>query len=197
LAAVVLYVVLPDSLIIRPRWLIPVLEGAVVVPLTLTRPYRKSVEERLVRALAVALIGLVNLANVVSVALLVGRLVNGTARSGRSLVYDSAAIWLTNVIVFGLWFWELDRRGPGRRGTDEEGAPDFLYPQMATPELGMKDWRPGFIDYLYVSFTNATAFSPTDTMPLSATAKCLMALESIVSLLTVVVVAARAVNILH
>jgi uncharacterized membrane protein len=101
------------------------------------------------------------------------------------------------VIVFGLWFWELDRGGPGRRAEGVERNPDFLFPQMTSPDFAPADWRPGFFDYLYVALTNAAAFSPTDTMPMTLMAKALMSTQSLVSLLTVVVVAARAVNILH
>ncbi|HET9732225.1 MAG TPA: hypothetical protein VFP54_06070 [Acidimicrobiales bacterium] len=195
-AALVLYVVLPNSLIIRPRWLVPLLEGALLVPLAIGRPYRHPHEAQRLRVLAVGLIALINVANVVSVGLLVHRLVAGTSAKGRTLVYSAAAIWLTNVIVFGLWYWELDRGGPGVRDTNHERHPDFQYPQMVSPEMAPAGWRPSFLDYMYVSFTNAAAFSPTDTMPLTATSKTLMTIESLVSLLTVVVVAARAVNIL-
>jgi hypothetical protein len=100
------------------------------------------------------------------------------------------------VIVFGLWYWELDRGGPSARHDPHHREPDFLFPQMATPGSARPDWAPGFLDYLYVSFTNATAFSPTDTMPLTPLAKSLMAVQSAASLLTVALVAARAVNIL-
>lgn len=195
-AALILYTALPDPLIIRPRWVVPVLEGALLVPLTVGRPYRHATEARVLRGLAVGLIGLINVANVISVGLLVHRLVVGSAAKGRTLVYAAAAIWVTNVIVYGLWFWELDRGGPGVRGSHHQRHPDFLYPQMVSPQLAPARWRPSFVDYLYVSLTNAAAFSPTDTMPLTPTAKGLMAVESLVSLLTVVVVAARAVNIL-
>src|SRR5579884_1974232 len=181
-AALALYVVLPDSFIIRPRWLVPVLEGALVVPLTVGRPYRHPEEASVLRALAVALIALINLANVVSVGLLVQRLLAGTHASGRTLLYSAVAIWLTNVIVFGLWFWELDRGGPARRKTAGELRPDFLFPQMVSPEVAPSGWRPAYLDYLYVAFTNATAFSPTDTMPLSVMAKTLMTVESLVSM---------------
>lgn len=194
--AIVLYAVLPSAFIIRPRWLIPFLEGVLVVPLTVGRPYRHPEEAVRLRAMAVALIGLVNLANVVSVGLLVRKLIAGSHASGRSLVYSALAIWLTNVIVFALWFWELDRGGPAVRATAAERHPDFQFPQMMSPEMGPANWRPSFLDYLYVGFTNAAAFSPTDTMPLTATAKTLMTLESLVSMLTVIMVAARAVNIL-
>jgi hypothetical protein len=195
-AALVLYAVLPDPLIIRPRLLIPLLEVALVVPLTVGRPYRHPEEATRLRALAVALIALINLANVVSVGLLVHRLLVGTHANGRTLVYSAAAIWLTNVIVFGLWFWELDRGGPAIRRTPRERHPDFAFPQMVSPELSAPAWKPAFLDYMYVAFTNATAFSPTDTMPLTLMAKVLMAVESMVSMLTIVMVAARAVNIL-
>ena len=105
-------------------------------------------------------------------------------------------MWSMNVLVFALWFWELDSGGPHARCRAEEVKPDFLFPQQATPEIAEPGWRPNFIDYLYVSFTNATAFSPTDTMPLSRWAKVLMLVESAASLVLAVMVAARAINIL-
>jgi hypothetical protein len=105
-------------------------------------------------------------------------------------------IWLTNVIVFGLWYWDLDRGGPATRLHENHRRPDFLFPQMSTPGSG-PNWTPDFLDYLYTSFTNATAFSPTDTMPLTAWAKLLMMVQSLASLLTVALVVSRAVNILN
>jgi hypothetical protein len=117
-------------------------------------------------------------------------------QNGRELIVASVGIWLTNVIVFGLWYWELDRGGPYARHREDHPEPDFLFPQMCTPGAGRPDWAPGFTDYLYVSLTNATAFSPTDTMPLTPMAKLLMGGQAIASLLTVAVVASRAVNIL-
>jgi hypothetical protein len=100
-------------------------------------------------------------------------------------------------VAFALWYWEFDRGGPFARAAGERPHPDFLFPQMATPEVTHPDWEPYFVDYLYVSFTNATAFSPTDTMPMSRWAKGLMAVQSAVALSTVALVVARAVNILH
>jgi uncharacterized membrane protein len=105
-------------------------------------------------------------------------------------------IWLTNVIIFGLWYWELDRGGPGARCAPVHREPDFLFPQMVNPGTAPKGWTPNFLDYLYVSFTNASAFSPTDTMPLTEMSKILMLVQSLASLLIVALVAARAVNIL-
>jgi uncharacterized membrane protein len=175
---------------------IPALEGALLIPLTVRAPYRHREEVRLVRFASLLLIGLVNLANVASLALLVRVVLSGGAVSGRQLVFSGIQIWLTLILVFALWYWELDRGGPALRGHADQRNPDFLFPQMATHELGQTDWMPGFLDYLYLSFTNATAFSPTDTMPLTSRAKVLMLIEALASITTVVMVAGRAVNIL-
>lgn len=116
--------------------------------------------------------------------------------TGQSLLLDALNIWFTNIVVFSLWFWNLDRGGPVLRGLTKNGNPDFLFPQKIGNMRGDETWTPGFIDYFFVSFTNATAFSPTDTLPLSARCKLLMAVEASASLLTVGLVTARAVNIL-
>lgn len=195
-AAVVLYVALPDKLRIVPIWILPTLEAALLVPLTVFAPHRHLEESRWRRVAALALIALVNAANLVSLVLLVHELLYGSKANGRELIVASIEIWLTNVIVFGLWYWELDRGGPGERCRHHHRQPDFLFPQMATPGAAPERWVPSFVDYLYVSFTNATAFSPTDTMPLTEWAKLLMLVQSLASLLTVALVAARAVNIL-
>ncbi len=194
--AVVLYVVLPNTLIIGPRYLIPALELVLLLPLSILNPYREVHETKALRFLAIGLIALVNLANFASLALLVYRLLNSANVNAKTLVYAALAVWFTNIIVFGLWFWELDRGGPAKRNTHHERNPDFLFPQMTQPSLAPGNWSPNFLDYLYVALTNATAFSPTDTMPLSSAAKALMSGESVISMLTVIIVAARAVNIL-
>ena len=112
------------------------------------------------------------------------------------LLVSGGVIWLTNVIAFGLWYWEFDRGGPVARANAERMYPDFQFVQMASPGLAPPDWEPAFADYLYLSFTNATAFSPTDTMPLSRWAKLAMTVQAAVSIVTVALVVARAVNIL-
>lgn len=117
--------------------------------------------------------------------------------AAHELIRAAIHMWCTNVIVFALWFWQLDSGGPMVRHAEASTTPDFLFPQTATPEFASPGWRPKFLDYLYVSFTNATAFSPTDAMPLTQWAKMLMLVESASSLLLLVMVAARAVNILH
>jgi hypothetical protein len=114
----------------------------------------------------------------------------------QRLLLTGAAIWITNVIVFALWYWESDRGGPGARAEGGRPHPDFLFAQMQSPELAPPDWEPGFADYLFLSFTNASAFSPTDVLPLSRWAKMTMMLQAAVSLSTVALVVARAVNVL-
>jgi hypothetical protein len=106
-------------------------------------------------------------------------------------------IWTTNVVVFGLWFWSIDRGGPIRRFEPDPPPPDFQFPQMENPQLAAPDWHPRLFDYVYISFTNSIAFSPTDAMPLSRRAKAMMLASSSVSAITVLLVAARAVNIFN
>ena len=148
------------------------------------------------RAASLTLVAVVSAANVASLVLLVHSLLNGVQRAGAELFFAAMQIWLTNVIVFGLWYWELDRGGPSARCRTSHREPDFLFPQMTTPAAAPPNWAPRFLDYLYVAFTNATAFSPTDTMPMTTWAKILMAIQSLTSLITVALVAGRAVNVL-
>lgn len=198
--AITLYVVLPSKLIFGPRFLIPILEAALLIPLNIAVPFRNHTETTIFRVMAVGLILLINISNLASVALLIKQLLVNNSLSGKVLVAAAAAIWLTNIFVFGLWFWEVDRGGPAKRAMAlVDGVtlkPDFLFPQMSIEQLQSSAWRPSFFDYLYLSLTNATAFSPTDTLPLTKIAKALMASESLVSMVTVLIVAARAVNIL-
>ncbi len=197
LAAIALQLILPETLIrgLGNRALIPALEGALLVVLLIANPGHISTEQRRLRAVSVALISLITIANFVSLMELIHALLYVAKTAGRPLVYSSVPVWLTNVIVFGLWYWELDRGGPAARQEPERRHADFLFPQMSTPGSA-PGWVPSFLDYLYTSFTNATAFSPTDTMPLTAWAKFLMMLQSMAALVTVAVVVSRAVNIL-
>jgi hypothetical protein len=157
------------------------------------RSHRVYVERRIA---ALFVIAVVSAANAASIVLLVHLLVNGAHAQANLLLRAGIHMWCLNVLVFALWFWELDNGGPFARLTAAAETRDFLFPQQADPGVGSPGWRPLFLDYLYVSFTNATAFSPTDAMPLSRWAKVLMLLESVASLLLAVMVAARAVNIL-
>jgi hypothetical protein len=152
------------------------------------------------REIVIALLGLVWVFNVLGVAVLVISLVSHTAVhiTGRQLLMSGGVVWLANAIAFGLAYWELDSGGPVARAlATAPRKPDFQFPQDENPELAREGWAPRLMDYFYVSLTNATAFSPTDAMPLTRLAKTLMAAESTLSAITVLLVAARAVNILQ
>lgn len=203
--------IINDQFFIGPRWLFPSFEALLLVPLSFatawtqwsardarTDEHWREVAERrrLVRRLALLLTAVISFTNFASLVALVGELVRGKLEvPGQPLLLDAMNIWATNVIAFGLWFWNLDRGGPALCHLNPDDVGDFLFPQMMRPDL-QEHWTPGFVDYFYLSFTNATAFSPTDTMPLTPRAKMLMLVESAISLTTLALVAARAVNIL-
>ncbi len=197
LVAIGLQVVLPDRLVLQSRWLLPGLELALLAALIVANPTRLNKESAVLRATGLTLSGLLSVTNAWSASLLVLGLVHGQAGTdAASLLSAGAAIWLTNIIAFGLWYWQFDRGGPAARAHARLTQPDFQFVQMQNPELTHPDWEPEFVDYLYLSFTNATAFSPTDVMPLSRWAKLTMLFQSLVSLVTIALVIARAVNIL-
>jgi uncharacterized membrane protein len=196
IAALVLDLGLPNQLTIGPRWLLPVVEGLLVGGLLIASPRPDLKHAAARRQVAMGLIGLVSAVNLYSLGQLVHYLLQGGKAHGHALLLAGAVLWGTNVLLFGLWYWELDRGGPVPRILKRDTLPDFLFPQMTTPEIAPAGWLPGLTDYLYVSLTNATAFSPTDTMPLTAMAKRLMAVQAVASLVTVGLVVARAVNIL-
>jgi uncharacterized membrane protein len=187
--AIALDVVLPSKLRLGPRWLLPGLEALLLVGLAVASPSRRARHYQRRRAVVLTLIALVSATNAVSLGLLVHE-------TGKDLIFSGALLWINNILLFGLWYWELDRGGPVDRMRHTPEPPDFLFVQMSSPELAPKDWVPSLLDYLYLSFTNSTAFSPTDTMPLTPMAKSLMAGQSLVALVTVGLVVARAVNIL-
>jgi hypothetical protein len=196
--AIALQWVLPAGLILQPRWLLPGAEVVLVVLLVAGNPVRLEHGHTLLRTGSLALLAVMTLANGISAALLIDRLLTGRAGDvAAPLIGSGAAIYATNIIAFALWYWEFDRGGPFDRARGRRQHTDFLFPQMATPDVAPPDWEPTFLDYLYLSFTNATAFSPTDTMPLSRWAKALMLVQSGIALVTVALVVARAVNILR
>ncbi len=196
LVCAALYVVLPHRLSVGPKWILPVLIVLPLIPLSL-RTHRHPDDAKWVRYLTIGLIGLITLANGVSLILLVHHLLVGKVAHGRQLIYSAVSVWITNVIVFALWYWEIDRGGPAKRMTAKEESLDLQFPQLENPALAPKDWCPSFFDYLYTAFTNGTSFAPADAMPLTVRMKCLFACESVISLVTIAIVAARAVNILH
>ncbi len=152
----------------------PIVAVLALVPLTIADAMGRS--HPALRVLALTLLGVTVAANGASLVLLLRELLSSNSRmSGRQLLSGALIVWLSNLIVFALWFWELDRGGPRRRELDGGDTPDFLFPQMTDAKEMMPGWQPAFSDYLYTSSTNATAFSPTDTMPISGFAKLLMA----------------------
>ena len=190
--------VFPRDMAFQPRWLLPGIEAALLVALSVANPTRINRESTVLRGLALSLVVVASLATAWSADRLIYELVTGQASDDPvRLLLNGGAVWLTNVIVFALWYWEVDRGGPAARANARKTHPDFLFAQMSSPELVDKDWEPTFVDYLYLSFTNATAFSPTDTLPLSRWAKLTMMFQSAVSLATLALVIARAVNILR
>jgi Protein of unknown function (DUF1345) len=200
IAAIVLQVQLSDALTSPlPHWLMPALEGALLVALGIANPVRIERRGRVVRTAAIGLIVLISAANAVSAVLLIRAILNGLPATAHAapLLASGANVWATNVIAFALWYWEFDRGGPVHRAEGTRQHPDLMFPQMASPELAPKDWQPYFVDYLYMSFTAATAFSPTDVMPLARWAKLTMAVQSSVSLAIGALVIARAVGLLH
>lgn len=197
IAAVVLQVILPDQLGLLPRFLLPSLEVALLAGMVIANPVRIERRSRAMRLASIVLIFLISAANATSAVLLIRAILRGTAGpSAPQLLATGGAVWATNVLVFALWYWEFDRGGPVHRAHGTFQIADLLFPQMASPELAAPDWEPMFVDYLYMSFTNATAFSPTDVMPLARWAKLTMLVQSAVSLAVGVLVIARAVNIL-
>jgi hypothetical protein len=196
-AAIALQIVLPNHLVINPPWLFPALEGALLVGLVAANPRRITRTSATLRTASLALIALISLANAWSSGQLIHGLINGTeGENAGVLLARAASVYITNIIVFSLWYWEWDRGGPVARAQALRRYPDFMFPQMAQPDLAPPSWAPTYVDYLYLSFTNVTAFSPTDVMPLSRWAKMLMALQAGVAFITVALVVARAVNIL-
>jgi uncharacterized membrane protein len=194
-----------------PNWLAPSLEVAVLVPLSVTtglsqRAARQAASDEdwqdvarrraVIRVLALTLTSIVSIANGIALLELVRALLAGKSQSGATLLLDALNLWGTNVIVFALWYWALDRGGPSMGPPEKGSSPEFVFPQMTLRDQAEQGRSPGFVDYLFLSFTTSTAFSPTDTLPLSQRMKLLMMLEAMISLLTIALVAARAVNIL-
>ena len=203
-----LYLLLPNPLILGPRLAVPLLELALFLPLVWANPKRMTKETKPLRLLSIGLVLLIALANTAALVLLVDQLVHSHTKQGGHLLLGAGQVWVTNMIVFALAFWELDRGGPVRRSrTPRAQVPpaDFRFPQdedhdaiaeVAVRSSAKSDWSPAFLDYLYVSVTNSSAFSPTDTMPLSHRAKMIMATESVSAIVLSVLVIAKGVSLL-
>lgn len=194
LLAVILQTAIPQSLQIGSQYFMAALEVWLIFVIGFTAPKRHSDREHTHKTFSLLLIGLVSLANAAQLFLLTKALVHGVTLPGKTLLGSALAIFITNIIVFGLWYWELD--SPGLSGRHRNQRAHFQFPQSGSASKERKNWQPSFLDYLYVSTTNASAFSPTDAMPLTHIAKALMGTQALISLITVILVTARAVNIL-
>ena len=199
IAALGLQLAIPPQILDAPRWIMPACGAALLIPLVWTNPFHLRRDEVWLRWIELILLAVLVAMNAIYLTGLIVLLTDGDTNDGKVLVQAALLIWVTNVVAFGLWYWEIDRGGPFARMPEhdhEEERADLLFPQMTVDLPGWERWLPGFTDYLFVAFTAATAFSPTDTMPLTARVKTLMAIQSAISLLTIAVVAARAVNVL-
>lgn len=175
-------------------WIFPILELAMLVLLLVVDPGRIDDRSARARRSTIALIAIMTAGTIGGLIDLLYDIVNGQDFTATNLLGRGAALWITNIIVFSLWYWELDRGGPAERAARSGIAASFVFPENATPEFAAAGWMPKYPDYLYLAFTNATAFSPTDTLPVRTWAKLTMMLESAISLLTAVLVLARAIN---
>jgi hypothetical protein len=209
LVAIGLYALLPETLLLLPRLLIPALGVLLLVALVVVNPKRLTRQTRLSRIVSLGLVALIGVANTVSLVMLLRALLASEVQDGRALLIAALQVWLTNIIVFGLAFWELDRGGPVARTQNPRAQlppADFRFSQdenddaiseVAAGSSKRSGWVPALHDYLYVSLTNSTAFSPTDTMPLTGRAKLLMGLECTSALIVSVLVISRGVGILQ
>ncbi|MGW3396793.1 hypothetical protein [Streptomyces hydrogenans] len=196
--AMVLTVFLPDALRLAPRWVLPTLEGLLLLALIAGDPGRIDRRTAALRSMSIALVGVLALSAVWSTVQLVDDIVHAgkETSSATSLLQTGGTVWTCTVLAFSLLYFELDSGGPASRAHHMPSAPALAFPQQLDPRLSSADWRPHYIDYLYLALTNATAFSPTDVMPLAPWAKITMGVQSLVSLLILGLVVARAINVL-
>jgi hypothetical protein len=198
LAVLLLLAVLPHHVHVLQVWVSWVAAIAVLVPMAGIALTSENARWARIERVMIILAAVAYVANtIVEVADMIGIITfhPPEARS-VSLLSSSVAIWVSNVLVFSLLYWQIDRGGPSARASGSSAPPDWVFPQPATPGDVPPDWRPFFLDYLFLGYNTATAFSPTDALPLTRRAKMLMMIESTISLLTIVIVASRAVGVL-
>jgi uncharacterized membrane protein len=198
LATVVLQVITPHDGRLVFWWVFPILEVAALAAVLVRDPGRIDARTRAARRSTLILILLLTIGTLVGLIVLMLDVVDESYSGvgATALLGRGAALWVTNVVVFSLWFWELDRGGAAQRAAGTGIPPSFGFPEEAFPDLVPAGWMPRYADYLYLSFTNATAFSPTDTLPVRTWAKLAMMGESVISLITAILVIARAINVL-
>ena len=189
---------LPHSLIVRPRWPVPLVEGLLLLAVIIGDPGKIDRRSKVEHGLTIGLVVVLAVNALWATTQLIVELIRGGAavNSANSLLAAGAMVWVSNCVAFALLYWDLDSGGPAARAHGLPAHPDIAFPQQLNPEIAPPEWRPRFVDYLYLGFTNATAFSPTDALPLTAWPKIVMTLQSSVSLMLLGLVIARAVNIL-
>ncbi|KOU10942.1 hypothetical protein ADK94_09120 [Streptomyces sp. XY593] len=198
IASAVLTLLLPDDLRFGPRWALPFAEGLLLVALISGDPGRISRRSSVLRSVAIALVVVLVGSAIWSTVRLIDDLIHGGSEtsSANALLLAGGSVWASTVLAFSLLYFELDSGGPAARAHHMPPTPALAFPQQLSPEVKAPHWRPRYIDYLYLGFTNSTALSPTDVMPLASWAKSVMALQSILSLMILGLVVARAVNVL-
>jgi hypothetical protein len=192
LAIGIIYLLLPAHLQIIPGWIPLALEIILLSPLVFSSVTRRALHHIAVRVITLIILGLVTALLASGVALLVITLPGNT--HAETLLQSAALLWATNVLVFSLWYWEIDGGGPLKRHLSGHKATDLMFPQQV--DGNTSGWVPLFLDYLFVAFTGATALSPTDTYPLTRRAKVLMMIEALISVAIIILLVGRAVNIL-
>ena len=197
LAAMILTILMPDEWQLGPPWLVPAIEGALLLALVVGDPGAIDKRSSILRGFSIALVAVLIGQSLWSTARLIDDLVTGGPHTNAAgaLLAAGAIVWISNNIAFALLYWELDGGGAAARAHGLPEYPDLAFPQQLNPDVAPPDWRPRFIDYLYLGFTNATAFSPTDAMPLAPWAKIAMTVQASVSLAILGLVVARAVNV--
>jgi len=199
LVALLMTLIRPRALEIVPRGFLPVVLLVLLGVLIARDPGRIDRRSRGLRVVSMVVVGLLALDAIVATGHLIAVLIEGgkTTSSAGTLLAAGGIVWVSNVIVFSLLYWELDTGGAAARAHKPARHPDFAFPQQLSPEIAPPGWRPQFVDYLYLGVTCSTAFSPTDVMPLTPWAKLTMACQSMISLVVVGLVIARAINVLN
>ena len=197
-AAIVLTILLPKEQRALPAWVVPSIEGILLVALIAADPGAIDRRSRQLRAISIALVSVLVVSALWATVRLIEDLITGGPQtdSASDLLEAGTIVWTGNILAFALLYWELDSGGSAARAHGSRSVVDFAFPQQMNPELAPVGWRPRFVDYLYLAFTNATALSPTDAMPTAAWAKIAMTVQSLISLAIVGLVIARAVNVL-
>jgi hypothetical protein len=196
-AAIVLTALLPDAVRAGPTWLLPLIEGALLGAVIAGDPGKIDRRSRTLRSLSIVLVSVLVFGALWSTVQLIDDLIHGgpETNSATDLLEAGSVVWASNIIAFALLYWELDGGGAAARAHHLSAHADLAFPQQLNPDIAPAHWRPRFIDYLYLAFTNATAFSPTDAMPLVPWAKVTMAVQSLISIAILGLVIARAVNV--